>query len=441
MTEDKTNQALDALKAVMDPDLGQDIVSLGFVKNLNIDGGKVSFVLELTTPACPVKESFKKLCKEALLGLPWVTDVQVELSARQRRRPKASSENGLARVRRIIGVSSCKGGVGKSTVAVNLAFALARRGAKVGLLDADVYGPSLPTLIRLDNAALHSDGGMIKPLEHEGVKLVSFGYAVKEAQAAIMRGPMVSGVVTQLALGTAWGELDYLVVDMPPGTGDIQLTLTQKIPFNGALIVTTPQKLSFVDVVKGIEMFQAVKVPTLGVVENMSYFVCDNCKEKHTPFGTGALGRLAELYGIENTFAIPMQEEVSDSCDQGRPLVLDTPDSELARYYRAVADAAVREIERIENGAILTPEVRYEKNRGIVVSGVDGKERVIHPADLRRRCRCAGCRDEHTGEPILKPENVPENVIPLEIEKMGNYAVAIRWSDGHDSSIYPYERL
>ncbi len=440
-TNDRNSEVLEALRVVIDPDLGQDIVTLGFIKNLTVDGGKVGFTVELTTPACPVKASFKKLSEEAVMKLGWVKEVAVEMSARSRQPRRQKESNGLAEVGRIIAVSSCKGGVGKSTVAVNLAFALQRSGAAVGLLDADIYGPSLPTLVKLPDPKLYSANGKIQPLMYEGVKLMSFGYAADQSKAAIMRGPMVSGIIKQLAGDTEWGALDYLVVDMPPGTGDIQLTLTQQMPFTGALIVTTPQKLSFVDVVKGMQMFETVKVPTLGVAENMSYFVCDKCEKKHRPFGKGALARLVEQFGIENAFEIPLLTEVTESCDRGVPAVVENPEGELANRYIQIAGELVREIERIENGAVVPPEVGFVKGRGIVVTSQGGDERLVDPADLRRRCRCASCKDEFTGEPILKPEEVPDNVYPLEIERMGNYAVAIKWSDGHSSSIYPYDKL
>lgn len=440
-TTEKSKQVLDTLRAIIDPDLGQDIVTLGFVRDLDIDQGRVSFTVALTTPACPLKASFKKLSEEAVKALPWVSEVAVEMSAEARPRAPRQEGHGLADVDRIIAVASCKGGVGKSTVAVNLAFELSQTGARVGLLDADIYGPSLPTLVKTEESALRAVGGKIQPILHEGVKLISFGYAADKAKAAIMRGPMVSSIISQLANDVDWGALDYLVVDMPPGTGDIQLTLTQKLPFSGAVIVTTPHKLSFVDVVKGMQMFDTVKVPTLAVVENMSYFICDSCKEKHFPFGKGARKQLAEQYGIENAFDIPMQGIVAETCDRGVPAVLAHPKSDLKHRYTQIAGAVVREIERLERNALSKPVVRYDKAQGIVVSTGDGGERVVDPADLRRRCRCAGCKDEHTGEQILKPEDVPDDVFPEEITPMGNYAVAIRWSDGHSSSIYPYDRL
>lgn len=442
MTNDKKYaEVLNALRVIIDPDLNQDIVSLGFVKNLTIDGGKVSFTVALTTPACPLKASFKKLSEEAVQKLEWVNEVQVEMSSQKMSPKRKQTTAGLENVSHVIAVSSCKGGVGKSTVAVNLAYALARTGASVGLLDADIYGPSLPTLVAMDDIqGLHTENNMIIPLDRDGIKLMSFGYAADPSQAAIMRGPMVSGIIGQLAGDTNWGPLDYLIVDMPPGTGDIQLTLTQRLPFTGAVIVTTPQKLSFVDVVKGLQMFETVKVPTLAVVENMSYFICGNCNEKHYPFGTGAMKRLKELYGIENTFEIPMTQEISSSSDTGQPTVLTHGDSGLGAYYTNLAGAVAREVSRIENNAIVQPTVQYVKGRGIEFKRGDDT-RIIDPADLRRRCGCASCKDEYTGEAILKPEDVPDDVVPLEIEKMGNYAVAIKWSDGHTTSIYPYDKI
>jgi len=438
---DKSREVLDALRTIIDPDLNRDIVSAGFVKNLKIDGGKVSFTVELTTPACPIKASFQKQSEQAVKALPWVKSVAVEMSAQKRPERAPETGAGLAAVARIIAVSSCKGGVGKSTTAVNLAYALAKTGASVGLLDADIYGPSLPTLIQMEDTGLYRSGNLIAPLEFEGLKLMSFGWAADPAKAAVMRGPMVSGIISQLATETDWGALDYLVVDMPPGTGDIQLTLTQRLPFTGAVIVTTPQKLSLVDVVKGMQMFETVKVPTLAVVENMSYFVCPGCREKHFPFGKGAMSRIVEQYGVENTLEVPMVETLTETSDRGLPVVLAMPESEIAHLYEGLAASVVRQVSKLENGALETPEVRFEKGKGIVVSFPSGDSHAIHPAELRRQCRCASCIDEHTGEQILKPEDVPDSVLPLEIEKMGNYAVAIKWSDGHNSSIYPYDRL
>lgn len=446
----REQEVLNQMRDIVDPDLGKDIVSLGFIKDLSIDEqGHVAFVLELTTPACPVKDQFKEACEQAVSRLPWVKDVQVLLSARSARsappaRPEAPQPQGLARVQHLVAVSSCKGGVGKSTVAVNLACALSGAGAKVGLFDADVYGPSLPTMIQPGETDLYAGANdLIEPLEYEGLRLMSFGFVPKPPgqDAAILRGPMVSQIVNQLLAGTDWGELDYLVIDMPPGTGDIALTLAQGVPITAALIVTTPQQLSFVDVVKGIQMFDKLKIPTIGVVENMSYFLCDGCDKRHHPFGRGAREQLVNQYGFKHTFELPIDPEISRLGDSGRPLVLEQAESEPAGIYREIAGHVAREVSKIAFGGGTRPEVRYEAERGVVVSVPGEEEQVIAPADLRRRCRCAVCVEETTGRPLLDPASVAEDIHPTAIQPMGNYAVAISWSDGHTSSIYPYDSI
>jgi Mrp family chromosome partitioning ATPase/DUF971 family protein len=443
MTTDRTAEVLDRLRAIVDPDLGRDIVSLGFVKDLRVEAGAVSFTVELTTPACPVRAQFQQACEEAVSRLPWVRRVDVRMSARPHEPREAMSLPGLAGVEHIVAVSSCKGGVGKSTVAVNLAYSLAQAGARVGLFDADVYGPSLPTLVSIPDPQIYGKDEMLLPLERDGVRLMSFGHvsAATGGGAAIMRGPMVSQVVNQLLTGTDWGALHYLVVDLPPGTGDIQLTLTQIVPLTAAVIVTTPQDLSFVDVVKGIQMFDKVKVPAIAVVENMSHFTCDQCGKKHHVFGHGARRKIVEEFGIPHAFEIPLHPDVSRLGDAGRPLVLEQPDGEVAKIYRALTDAVVREISRLQFGGRRKPAVAYEPDRGILVTLPSGATHAIEPAALRRRCRCAACVDEMTGEALLKPEQVAPGIYPTGIQPMGNYAVAVTWSDGHASSIYPHEML
>jgi Mrp family chromosome partitioning ATPase/DUF971 family protein len=440
----KEAEVLDSLRGIIDPDLHKDIVTLGFVKNLSVQpDGRVSFQVELTTPACPVKAQFKSACEEAVSRLPWVTAVAVTMTAAERKNPLLASAPGLARVAHLVAVSSCKGGVGKSTVAVNLAYTLAHQGGRVGLFDADVYGPSLPTMVSPDSTDVYQKNNLIQPLAYRDVKLMSFGFVSggPGGGPAIMRGPMVTQVINQLLTGTEWGELDYLVIDFPPGTGDIQLTLTQLIPLTAAVIVTTPQDLSFVDVVKGVQMFDKLKVPTVAVVENMSYFICPQCRTRHHLFGQGALRKLKEQFGIQNAVEIPIEPELSPLSDSGRPFVLERPDHPVTALYRELAAATVREISRIRYGETARPQVSYAKERGIVVTVPGGAETVIAPAALRRRCRCALCVEEMTGRPVLRPESVSEAIYPTAIQSMGNYAVAIQWSDGHTSSIYPYDTL
>jgi Mrp family chromosome partitioning ATPase/DUF971 family protein len=429
---------LDSMRGIIDPDLGKDIVSLGFIKNLKIDAdGSVSFAVELTTPACPVKDQFKQACEAAVSAIPGVSKVSVTMTAQPRRSAPGHSATGLAKVKHIVAVGSCKGGVGKSTVAVNLAYAIAASGAKVGIFDADIYGPSLTTMVKSGMDGLYiDDEKLIIPGEYEGVKLMSFGFA--STGPAILRGPIVTNHLTQLLTGTNWGELDYLILDMPPGTGDVQLTICQVLPLTAAVMVTTPQEISFVDVVKGIQMFERMKVPTVSVVENMSYFICDGCDKRHEIFGQGAMRRLVEQFGFRNTLQIPMEPAVVTHGDGGRPLVLAAPESASAKAFRELAASTVREISTLLHNGLRTPQVSADE-RGIVVADFD-KEFAIDPATLRRSCACAHCIDEMTRVKRLRDEDVPENIQALKIQPMGNYAVTIDWSDGH-SSIFPYERL
>ncbi len=437
---------LDSMRHIIDPDLGKDIVSLGFIKNLqHTEDGHVSFTVELTTPACPVKEHFKASCEQAVRALPWVKSVTVTMSAQARSHsnPLMARAPGLDKVAHIIAVSSCKGGVGKSTTAVNIAYSLAQLGAKVGLFDADVYGPSLPTLVSPPQTELFMRNELIQPLEFEGVRLMSFGYvpAGPGGGAAIMRGPMVTQVINQLLTTTEWGELDYLVIDMPPGTGDIQLTLTQLIPITAAVIVTTPQQLSFVDVVKGIQMFDKLKVPTVAVVENMSYFLCPDNGKRYYVFGQGARQKLVDQFGIRNAFEMPLEPEISRLSDSGTPVVLADRDSDAAKRYAEIAGAVVREVAKIEHGGLARPKVSFSAEHGIQLALANGEQLRASAAAVRRACRCAHCIEEFSGKPLLDPASVPESVYPRNITPMGNYAVAISWSDGHSSSIYPYDLL
>ena len=353
-------EVLKALSEVIDPDLNNDIVSLGFVKNLNRDDRTVSFDVELTTPACPVKDMFAQQCEELVLDLPWTDKVKVTMTAQ----PSTMTTDtlGMSQVGAVIAVSSCKGGVGKSTTAVNLAYALQSLGATVGIFDADVYGPSLPTMIKPDDDIVRFVGRQIAPLQRNGVRLMSFGYV--NDGSAIMRGPMVTQLLDQFLSVTSWGALDYLILDMPPGTGDIQLTLTQRLNITAAVIVTTPQELSFADVVRGVEMFDSVNVPCVAVVENMAYYevekggavdegalkaaieeklaqegiagvngkgtaglaeelvkVVQSNMKKETEqvriFGPGHKKRLSEQWGIEHTFSMPLMDRIAANGDSG----------------------------------------------------------------------------------------------------------------------------
>jgi len=441
----RQNEILTQLAKVIEPLQKQDILTLGLVQNLNIsDDGAVTFTLDASTQPEEVRQLLKQSCDQVLGELPWVTDVMIMLPPpRQvRENPLTSKSPGLKDVRHMIAVSSCKGGVGKSTVSVNLAYALAGLGCKVGLFDADIYGPSLPTMVQIENAQLYQDNDLIVPLAYMGVKLMSFGYVPSAAgNAAIMRGPMVTQIINQLLTTTNWGQLDYLVLDLPPGTGDVQLTLTQLIPITAAVIVTTPQQLSFVDVVKGIQMFDKLKVPTVAIVENMSYFICPGCATKHYMFGQGARQRIVDQYGIRNSFEMPVDPDLSRCGDGGIPLILMQPKSDPANLFIKLAESVHREVETLEKGLLLRPRISFAPGKGVEVKLDEKHTGFIHPAELRRKCRCANCIEEFSGKPLLRPEDVPDNVYPLRMQPMGNYAVAIQWSDGHSSSIYPYDML
>lgn len=313
---------LEALKVVKDPDLHRDIVALNFVKNVKIDGRNLSFAIELTTPACPVRDELKAQSEKAIRTTIDVESVTIEMTSNVTRHDNQQKESVLPGVRNTIAVASGKGGVGKSTVAVNLAVALAKDGAKVGLVDADVYGPSIPLMMGLTGRP-QVKNQRLQPMEKYGVKVMSIGFLVDPMQAVIWRGPMASGAVKQFMSDVDWGELDYLVFDLPPGTGDIQLTLVQTIPLTGALIVTTPQDISLADARKGFVMFQKVNVPIFGIVENMSYYVCKHCGEREEIFDNGGGKRAAEELSVPFLGEIPIYTSIRVGGDKGKPIVLD----------------------------------------------------------------------------------------------------------------------
>ena len=328
---------LEALRTVRDPDLHRDIVSLDFVKNLRIQGDDVSFTIELTTPACPVREELKsasiKAIRESVAG---AGNVNVEISSRVTQHVNKQKTEVLPAVKNTIAVASGKGGVGKSTVAVNLAVSLARDGAKVGLVDADVYGPSIPLMMGITGRPQVRQQRLL-PIENWGVKVMSIGFLVDPMQAVIWRGPMASGAVKQFMTDVEWGDLDYLIFDLPPGTGDIQLTLVQTIPLTGAVIVTTPQDISLADARKGFKMFEKVNVPILGIIENMSYFVCTHCGQRENIFDNGGGRRAAEELGVPFLGEIPIYTNIRVAGDRGRPIAIDESATDQGKILSLIA--------------------------------------------------------------------------------------------------------
>lgn len=341
-----TEQAvLDALSNIKDPDLRKDIVSLGFVKDLQISGGNVSFRLVLTTPACPVKETFETDAKRLVGAIEGVENVAVTMDAEVPQGRGLTGNRELPNVKNIIAVSSGKGGVGKSTVAVNLAVSLALDGAKVGLMDADVYGPNVPLMLGTGIDQPKVFNNKIIPIEAHGVKMISMAVLAPADKPMILRGPMLHGVVRQFLTDVNWGELDYLIVDMPPGTGDVQLSLAQLVPVQGAVLVTTPQGVSLADVLRAMKMFETVAVPVLGVVENMSYFVPPDMPEKrYDIFGAGGGKRFAEEHNAKFLGEVPLGIEVREAGDKGVPVVIANPESPQAKAFRTVAEEVARQV-------------------------------------------------------------------------------------------------
>jgi ATP-binding protein involved in chromosome partitioning len=328
--------ALDALKKVMDPELHRDLVSLGMVKDLKVAGEVVSLKVELTTPACPLKDTIGKDVEAALRGAG-ATRVELAWGAQVRSAPGTAQSQLTPGVKNIILVGAGKGGVGKSTVALNLAVALARTGTKVGILDADIYGPSIPILTGISQRPASRDGQKLETLHAHGVSVMSIGFLIDPEQALIWRGPMVTGALIQLLRDVNWGELDYLILDLPPGTGDIPLTLAQNVRAAGVVLVSTPQDVALSDVIRAKLMFDKVNIPVLGLVENMSSFVCPHCRTETAIFDKGGARRAADKMGIRFLGEIPIDLGIREGGDKGVPIVAEHPDSPQAAAFLTVA--------------------------------------------------------------------------------------------------------
>jgi ATP-binding protein involved in chromosome partitioning len=332
---------LAALRKVEDPELHRDIVSLGMVKNLGASNGKVSFTVELTTPACPLRETIENDCKKALAEVPGISALEISFSAQVRgSKAGAGQTDLLPTVKNVVLVAAGKGGVGKSTVAANLAVALKMHGASAGLLDADIYGPSVPMMmgVKSEPKKIDIDGVQkIAPVTAHGVPVMSIGFFLDADQAVIWRGPMLGKALHQLMADVHWGDLDYLVVDMPPGTGDVQITFSQQLKVSGALLVATPQDVALADVVRAKAMFDKVNIPIVGIVENMSYFICDGCGKNHEIFSRGGAERAAERFKIPYLGEIPITLALREGGDKGLPILVQEPKSIVSKIFLEIA--------------------------------------------------------------------------------------------------------
>jgi len=350
MPQTTEQQITDALRTIRDPDRGTDIVSLGMVTGLVVKSGNVGFTIEVDPSRGAAMEPLRRAAEDAVRGLPGVLSVTAVLTAHRAapkpppgpppgQPPRQAAAALLPEVKAVVAVASGKGGVGKSTTAVNLALALAAGGRKVGILDADIFGPSLPTMLGIHDKPTSPDGRRLIPIERYGLRCMSIGFMVPADTPMIWRGPMVMGALEQMLRDVEWGALDVLVVDMPPGTGDAQLTMAQRVPLAGAVIVSTPQDLSLIDARRGLNMFKKVDVPVLGIVENMSYFVCPHCGGRSDIFTHGGARREAAKLGVDFLGEIPLDMAIRETSDGGRPIVVSDPSSPHAAAYRAIADA------------------------------------------------------------------------------------------------------
>jgi ATP-binding protein involved in chromosome partitioning len=362
MTAPTESALLQALQSVVDPNTGRDFVTTRQLRNLKVEGGDVAFDVELGYPAQSQVPVLRKALIAAARGVPGVDNVSANLTVKIVSHAVQRGVQLLPSVKNIVAVASGKGGVGKSTTTANLALALAAEGARVGILDADIYGPSQPMMMGISGRPESTDGKSMEPLENHGVQVISIGFLVDPDQAMIWRGPMATQALEQLLRQTNWRDLDYLLIDMPPGTGDIALTLSQRVPLTGAIVVTTPQDIALLDVKRGVEMFNKVGVPILGVVENMAVYCCPNCGHTEHIFGADGGKRVAEKYGVDVLGSLPLTMGIREQADSGRPTVVAEPDSDIAATYREIArKAAVKIAAKAKDFSAKFPTISVSK--------------------------------------------------------------------------------
>jgi ATP-binding protein involved in chromosome partitioning len=468
---------LERLRRVKGPDLESNIVDLGLVSEVLVKDGRVSF--SITVPAKrgaelePLRQAAEKIVHE-IDGVSHVTAVLTAERARgsgpdagpphaghapesQRVRearakapgygpppaaaaPPARAMGKVAGVRHLIAVASGKGGVGKSTTAVNLALGLQALGLKAGILDADIYGPSQPRLLGLTGRPQVTDGKTLRPMEGFGLKAMSMGFLVDEATPVIWRGPMVVSALTQMLRDVAWGDLDVLVIDMPPGTGDVQLTMAQQVPLSGAIIVSTPQDLALIDARKGLNMFRKVDVPVLGIVENMSTFICPRCGERSDIFGHGGAEREADKLGIPFLGGVPLHMEIREKSDAGQPIVATNPDSPHAQAYRDIAARAWQQLEESVEQRLEPPKLAISADRSALEVAFDGAAPVLLTAEMLRVMSPSAEVQGHS--PDQRVTVARKRTVKIkELKPVGNYAARIVFDDGHDTGLYSWSYL
>ena len=361
---DLTKEVIEeAMKGYTEPHLGRDLVSTKLIKAIEIEGDQVKVKVSLGFPAQGAREAIAAALSERIKAVPGVSAVQVEVDWEIKAHSVQKSLKPIGQVKNIIAVASGKGGVGKSTTAVNLALALAAEGAQVGILDADIYGPSQPRMLGITGKPESKDGNSLEPMTSHGLQAMSIGFLIDEETPMIWRGPMVTQALEQLLNDTNWGELDYLVIDLPPGTGDTQLTLAQKVPVSGAIIVTTPQDIALLDARKGLKMFQKVEVPVLGIVENMSIHICSKCGHEEHIFGQGGGASMSEQYGVQLLGSLPLDIHIREEADSGKPTVVAQPESRISEIYREIARKTAAKLSlQAKDYAAKFPRIVIENN-------------------------------------------------------------------------------
>ncbi len=448
---------LGALQRIQDPQTKQDIVSLGWVGEIQSRFGNITFTAYLPEDRNVPEEEYRSAIIGAVKSLPGVKAVMPNITRKEKPQTNKAQVN-PSQIRHIVVVGSGKGGVGKSTSSVNLALALAKKGKRVGLLDADIYGPSVPTMlaaghngeIGAPDSVRMREGNLLMPFEMFGMKVMSVAMLIEKNQPTVWRAPIATKMINQFLSGVDWGTLDYLIVDLPPGTGDIQLTISQQTSIAGAIIVTTPQKVALNIAEKGLLMFQHVGVPVLGIIETMSGFGCDACGATTNIFGEGGAKGLSEKSGTKLLAQVPLDVALVRAGDDGDPIVSAAPESASAKAYFAAADV-LEDVLEVQGGMdseiapIAVEGIPHDPQNGgkhsLAIYWSDGKKYVYGCRELRFACPCASCVDEFTGKRTLKWEDVVEDVYIDKALPVGRYGVNLVWSDNHSTGIYTYEYL